>query len=232
MATARDLARRHAADLEVKEARLAEIRKELHLYCDEGSAVEFTEAVEKRCEALFAEGEKLKPQIIKLRQDVKRYTEMADEDDEAARYVPPSETRKAALTATKREYLVGTAVSTRGGNMDRSDERPENAWRYADGQIATVGANERMADHPVAKAHIARTADRDQYVVGMHGNLGSMLRSMSTTSVSAVIPTVWSNSIIDKARNESVCFKASLGLSPWIALAPRRSRKSAFELGG
>ena len=46
------------------------------------------------------------------------------------------------------------------------------------------------------------------------GDFGQMLRSMTTSSVSALVPTAWSNEIIDLARNHTVVFEAGATLVP------------------
>src|SRR6266508_2624448 len=82
-------------------------------------------------------------------------------------------------------------------------DQPAPFVRLSDRRPAAVAAGQSFADHPVVAAY-----RRAEAVVGQHGSLGSLLNSMSTTSGSAVVPTVWASRIIDRARNIAAVMRA------------------------
>src|SRR5262249_49984377 len=85
----------------------------------------------------------------------------------------------------------------------------------ADGRNAAVGREERWSDNEVVREMSARTAERDRAIMGQHGEFAQLVRSISTTSgASAIVPTVWSNGIIDKARNAAAVMRAGATLVP------------------
>lgn len=108
-------------------------------------------------------------------------------------------------------------VGVGGGS---STERDDNAPRWVrsdDGRPAVVERAGRVADHEVVREMLARTAEREQHIIGQHGNLGQMIRSMTTTSGSAIVPTLWSADIIDRARNNAAVIKAGAEIVPMHA---------------
>ena len=86
--------------------------------------------------------------------------------------------------------------------------------RLADGRRAAVAWGQRFADHPVVSEYAAARNRADQAVIGQHGSLGNQLRAMTTTSGSAVVPTVWAADIIDRARNLSAVINAGAEVVP------------------
>jgi HK97 family phage major capsid protein len=89
--------------------------------------------------------------------------------------------------------------------------------RRHDRRPAVVARGQRFADHEIVAEHAAARADQDAHVVGHHGGLGSMIRAMTTTSGSAVVPTVWAGDIIDRARNLSAVLRAGAEITPMDA---------------
>lgn len=89
--------------------------------------------------------------------------------------------------------------------------------RTVDRLPAVVERHQRIADHPIASEVIARAAARDQAIVGQHGDLGQLVRAMSTTSGAAIVPTVWAADVIDRARNLSAVMQAGARLVPMEA---------------
>ncbi len=98
----------------------------------------------------------------------------------------------------------GTAVS--GGLVRSTDLRP-----------AAVTRGQHVASHVVAAEMISRAHGRDQAIVGQHGNLGQLVRAMTTTGGSAIVPTVWAADVIDRARNASAVLQAGAQLVPMDA---------------
>jgi HK97 family phage major capsid protein len=99
--------------------------------------------------------------------------------------------------------------------------------RHADGRPAVVERGQRMADHPVTAGLAEQTRSRDEHIIGMHGGLGSLLRSISTTSGSAVVPTVWAADIIDLARNYAAVMQAGAEVVPMDAKIVQIGRLTA-----
>ncbi|MDO8338434.1 MAG: phage major capsid protein [Microcella sp.] len=76
---------------------------------------------------------------------------------------------------------------------------------------AAVRADESVRQHP-AFARSSRAGDAD--TVSRFGDLGQMLRAMTTTSGSAIIPTDWAANIIDRVRNEAAVAQAGATFVP------------------
>jgi HK97 family phage major capsid protein len=91
---------------------------------------------------------------------------------------------------------------------------PGTFVRTSDRQPATVQRGQRFADHPIVARSLAETAARDAATEGQYGDLGQLVRAMTTTGGSAIVPTSWAGSIIDKARNLSACLKAGAQVVP------------------
>jgi len=89
--------------------------------------------------------------------------------------------------------------------------------RSGDGEVATVARGQRFADHAIVSREAARSAARDQAVIGQHGNLGNLVRAMTTSGGSAIVPTVWASDLIDKARNASAVISAGAQIVPMDA---------------
>jgi HK97 family phage major capsid protein len=87
-------------------------------------------------------------------------------------------------------------------------------WTRDDGRPAAVESGQRFSDHEIAKEYAARDSGREAAIIGTHGNLGTMLRSMTTSTGSAIVPSQWSGSIIDRARNYAAVLQAGATLVP------------------
>jgi HK97 family phage major capsid protein len=104
--------------------------------------------------------------------------------------------------------------------------------RTGDGRPGVVERGQRFADHPVAAEQIARAAERDRHIVGMHGGLGQLVRSMSTTSGSGVVPQVWAADVIDRARNLAAVLQAGAQIVPMDAKTVQIGRLTADPTSG
>jgi HK97 family phage major capsid protein len=94
-----------------------------------------------------------------------------------------------------------------------ADDGPR--WvRTNDMRPATVERGQRFGDHEIVQEHAARQSAADQAVTGQHGSFGHLVRAMSTTSGSAVVPTLWASDIIDRARNLSAVMSAGASVVP------------------
>jgi len=109
------------------------------------------------------------------------------------------------------EHGLGTFRTAAGG----SGGGPR--WLREDGRPAVVERGQRFADHPVVAEQIGRAAERDRHIIGMHGGLGELVRSISTTSGSAVVPSVWAADVVDLARNYAAVYKAGAQTVPMDA---------------
>jgi HK97 family phage major capsid protein len=125
------------------------------------------------------------------------------------------------LTDTQRAQLgrlLGPAdspVSTRarGFDVEQADADPE--WvRESDGRPAAVGRTQRFADHEIVREHVGRRAKAEQAVIDAHGDLHGLVRSMTDTSGSAIVPTIWASNIIDRARNLAAVAQAGAVFIP------------------
>jgi HK97 family phage major capsid protein len=107
----------------------------------------------------------------------------------------------------------GDRGHSRGARGD--DDRP--FIRLSDGRPAAVERGRSWSDHPVVREQARRVQTAEQAVVGMHGSLGNLIRSMSTSSGSAVVPTVWATDIIDRARHLAAVTRAGAQTVPMDA---------------
>jgi HK97 family phage major capsid protein len=89
--------------------------------------------------------------------------------------------------------------------------------RLSDGRPAAVERGRSFRDHPVVSEYAAANSGREQAVIGHHGSFGQMIRAMSTTSGSAVVPQVWAGDIIDRARNLAAVTRAGAEIVPMDA---------------
>lgn len=111
----------------------------------------------------------------------------------------------------------GTAYPL-GGQQPRAIEGGGPRWvRTNDMRPAVVERGASIGDHPVVTQMAAANAAREQAVIGMHGGFGQMVRSMTTTTGSALVPTAWSAAIIDRARNLAAVTQAGAELVPMDA---------------
>ncbi|NES30062.1 phage major capsid protein [Micromonospora terminaliae] len=106
-----------------------------------------------------------------------------------------------------------------GAPVDAQGEAQDGArWvRRNDGRPAAVERGQRFADHAVVADHARLRAASDQHIVGTHGSLGQYVRALSTTSGSALVPTVWAGDIIDRARNAARVLQAGATIVPMDA---------------
>jgi HK97 family phage major capsid protein len=93
---------------------------------------------------------------------------------------------------------------------DRATDGPQ--WTREDGRVATVGRNERFADNAIVREQIER--DPGRHLTETTSGIAQMVRNISTSGASAIVPTLWSASIIDKARNASQVLNAGAQLVP------------------
>ena len=160
------------------------------------------------CERGESEGRRVMNSAEKARTD-----ELFKGIEDIQRKIRAAEATKAeddATDAAMNETYRTAAPPTRRTSPEDSPE-----WmRSADGKPATISRDQRFADHEVVRNEIARSAERDRHIVEAHGNFGQYLRAMTTTGASAIVPTLWSGNIIDRARNAAVVMQAGAQIVP------------------
>lgn len=104
-----------------------------------------------------------------------------------------------------------------GGNQYGTITRQaatEPTWTREDGRQASVTRGQRFSDHEVVRSMADRVSKNEAAVLDAHGGIGNLLRATTTTSGSALVPTLWAGSIIDRARNYSAVLAAGAELIP------------------
>lgn len=184
--------------------------KQLQARARSDGRAHLTEAEEVRCLELLTAKRK-------AGDDVARFTAQVDGLRQAATEEAEVDRQLATTTRTGGAAPSGDAVHRIGSGSRTADTRT-GFVRLSDGRPAAVERSQRYAEHPVVAEYAAAQSIREQHVVGHHGGLGNMLRSMTTTSGSAVVPTLWSAEIIDRARNLSAVLRAGAQIVPMDAL--------------
>jgi len=134
--------------------------------------------------------------------------------------------RDDAADRLAREVYPTGAAGQRSATPSANGAAP--MWRRSnDGKPAAVPAGQRFAEHGVVATEAARNAGREEAVIGQHGSFGGLIRSMSTTSGSALVPTIWSADIIDRARNNAAVIKAGATMVPMDAKVVQIGRLTA-----
>lgn len=101
-----------------------------------------------------------------------------------------------------------------GSGRRRSEDRA-GQWIYeATGKRAAVRAGESFRSHEAVSGH---SSPQEDATVGMHGNLGNLVRALTLTGGAAVVPTIWASELIDLARNKSAVMQAGASLIPMTA---------------
>jgi HK97 family phage major capsid protein len=121
------------------------------------------------------------------------------------------------------------AIATGRAQLERSGERdrlglstPDTTQSVTRGtlvnldtrQPAAVQRDHAFTSHPVAEHEASTYSQRDAATVAQYGDMGGLLRAISTTSGSALVPTVWNGQLIDLARNASCVIQAGAQTIP------------------
>ena len=105
-----------------------------------------------------------------------------------------------------------TSVSTTPRGDDAHLERGQ--WINTDsGERAALTRGESFRAHPV----VQNVRARNDQALDSYDGLGQMLRALTTTGGSAVVPTVWLGDLIDRARNASAVMRAGATIVPMAA---------------
>lgn len=221
-----DINRDISEDTELIESAKAEIERMLSVAQSQNRS-SLNNAEDAKAEALFADIARLKAASRRKAAKLAEAKAIEAEEDEQEKRL--NTRHSTGATRPDRPSTVSAAGLTGAGGNYR-EESPE--WTYRDdGRNAVVGRNERFGDHEVAKDHAERTAERDKHIVGGYGSFGAQLRALSTTTASAIVPTLWSFPIIDKARNNAVAFKAGATLVPMGSKVTQVGRLTVDPVG-
>jgi HK97 family phage major capsid protein len=119
-----------------------------------------------------------------------------------------------ARAATVRPAGPVRAVNAASGVVmhDRSDSGP--VWRREDGREATVARDARFSEHEIVQEHAERSRGREEAAIGQYGDIGQLVRSMTTTTGAAIVPTIWAANVIDRARNIARVMQAGAQIVP------------------
>lgn len=110
---------------------------------------------------------------------------------------------------------MNKALREAGHGSGRSQEARAGDFIYTEtGQRATVGKGESFRSHPLAATY--RESNED-HAIAQYGNLANMIRALSTTGASAVVPSLWAANLIDLARNKSAVMQAGAQIVPMNA---------------
>ena len=186
-----------------------------------------TATEDAHAEILFDKIERAKAAREKASEVLKRAEAVKAEEDENTRIqYGPVTTLKRSAGHTDEVYSVGQRVSRNGVEVYGAPVQGDaNPWRNRQsGQIATVERGQRFGDSEVVKREAGKYAERDRMLVGTHGEFAQQIRAMTDSSGSAIVPMVWSNEIIDLARNAAVCLQAGVQVVPMDALTVQIGR--------
>jgi HK97 family phage major capsid protein len=144
-----------------------------------------------------------------------RIAELEDEDS-----------RRAAAGAAA--VLLGQAGTAGPDGTASPTSASRGQWvRTNDMRPAAVAREQRFADHEIVRQYSEQVSNRESAVIGQHGSLGQMVRSMSTVSGAALVPTIWASDVIDRARNFAAVLKAGASIVPMDAKIVQIGRLTA-----
>ena len=208
-----------------EERRYREAIESILAEAERSGAKALTESQDAQAEILFDKLERAKAACEKASDALKRAEAVkAETDEEEKRFAEVHTVAARRSGGSDGAYSVGQRVSRDGAEvtMVQGDGNP---WRNrASGQVATVERGQSFADHEVVKREAAKYGERDRILVGTHGEFAQQIRAMTDTSGSAIVPMVWSNEIIDLARNAAVCLQAGVQVVPMDALTVQIGR--------
>ncbi|MEF3405287.1 phage major capsid protein [Agromyces sp. CCNWLW203] len=152
-------------------------------------------------EALRSKKTGLEAELHTLRADLAAFEREAEADKKAT---ADAETR----TPTGAGYTNPRALD----DVDAPDVRAGDWIDVDTGKRAALRSGESFRAHPLAR----RTA-ADEQTIAQYGGIGQLVRAITTTSGSAVVPTEWAADLIDRARNASAIGQAGATLVPMDA---------------
>ncbi|UKA57514.1 phage major capsid protein [Arthrobacter sp. FW306-2-2C-D06B] len=110
------------------------------------------------------------------------------------------------------EHLSGTGTGTGGAEARAVKFINRNTGAPA------LRSNQLFGEHELVVAHRERGRLGEEAAMATYGgSIVEMVRSLSTTGASAVVPTVWASQIIDVARANAAVMKAGATILPMDA---------------
>jgi HK97 family phage major capsid protein len=173
-----------------------------------------TEAEDARLRELIEAKRAAKEEISRLDGRIEEARRVEAEEDDIARQAGesyPTEAGRRMHQGARVQYDLGAS------RQASTDDDPRRFIRLADGRPAALARGQSWRDHPVVAEYAAARDRAEQAVIGQHGSIGNQLRAMTTTSGSAVVPTVWAADIIDRARALAAVTQAGAEIVPMDA---------------
>lgn len=136
--------------------------------------------------------------------------------------------RGATGTGDNADVRVGRAATV---VTNRATE-PGARFVREDGRQASVARGQSFADHPIVAAARANDRIREEAATAQFGGVAQMVRSLSTTGSSGVVPIAWASEIIDVARNNAAVLKAGAQIIPMDTLTLNVGRLTADPTAG
>lgn len=169
-----------------------------------------------REDALMGQRAAVDAEIKTLRGKLELYEREQREDERVNKLQERTEPLRPWPPADGEERTV-TAGTAGFGAQARDVVRTGGFVRAVDLRPAAVAPGQRVAQHPVAADMISRSHGRDQAIIGQHGDLGQLVRALTTTGGSAIVPSIWAADVIDLARNTSAVLQAGAQIVPMDA---------------
>jgi HK97 family phage major capsid protein len=142
--------------------------------------------------------------IIKERAALRSQLEEIDAELEDMRSEQDADRRDTA--AAEERHPTGSRAAAAAASGD---------WINADtGERAALRVDESVRSHP-AFERMQRKGDEG--VMGHYGTFGQMLRALTTTGTSAIVPTLWAGDFIDRVRNKAQVIAAGASVIPMDA---------------
>lgn len=163
-----------------------------------------------RQRAIKDEARSLRDDIELIDAQIAGLNRESEQDAEQARLATILTPTNAGTPQFKEISMPGTeasTLSTRAGQWVRTNDM----------KPAAVERGESFGSHQIVREYSEQVSSRDAAVIGQHGSFGNLVRSMSTTSGSAIVPTVWASDVIDRARNFAAILKAGATVVPMDA---------------
>lgn len=217
------------AELDAAKRHYSEAREEIKLLIERGEQEgrsAMTDDERRRSSALFRSIDDLKRTRASLQEKladayrVKAEEEQSNADAADTHRVEFKRSDNGTMVAVENASpQVGRASSSelRSWSFDqtRSASPSSPTWVEANtGRNAALRSDQRFNDHDVVREDNSRNAERDRILTGTHGTLAQQIRSLSTSSGSAIVPTSWAGAIIDKVRNAAVTLRAGVTVVP------------------
>jgi HK97 family phage major capsid protein len=95
-----------------------------------------------------------------------------------------------------------------------------------------VARGQRFRDHELVREQLARHSGHDNAIIGQYGDIGQQMRALTTSTGSAIVPTVWAADIIDRARNYAAVMQAGAVTVPIGAKIVQIGRLTADPAAG